>query len=62
MSAGFRDTKVFDVNSPITLLYGEVWRIWLVGLPETIRIYLLVFIVNLVEIQEVRNLDFLGST
>ena len=51
---------MLNVDSPVALLDGEVRSVGLVRLTETIGIYLLVFIVNLVEIQEVRYLDLLS--
>ena len=60
MGTVFRDAKMLDVDSPVALLDGEVRGVGLVRLTETIRIYLLVLVIDLVEIQEVCNLDFLS--
>ena len=60
MGTVFRDAKVLNVDGPVALLDGEVRGVGLVRLPETIGIYLLVFLVNLVEVQEVSYQNLLS--
>ena len=54
------DAEVLDVSHVVTLGNGKVRGVGLVSTDDIIFVRLLVSVVNLVEIKEVRNLDFLG--
>ena len=54
------DTEVLDVSHVVALGNGEVRGVGLVGTYDIVLVRLLVCVINLIEVQEVRNLDFLG--
>ena len=54
------DAEVLDVSNVVALGDGEVRGVGLVGTDDIVLVRLFVSVVNLIEVQEVCNLDFLG--
>ena len=52
--------EVLDVSHVVALGDGEVRSVGLVGTDDIVLVRLLIGVINLIEVQEVCNLDFLG--
>ena len=57
--SGFRYSEVFNIGNFPILFYDEIRCVRFPGIHDVIGIDGLIFIINIVEIKEVRDLDFL---